>query len=106
MNTNTLETIDTVETYTNHKGIYAIGCNDINLLLGFISPNNARYFKVKSYNNNINTPLINAHDTDIQYICINKGCSLVASTSISGKVIRIFQIGSGQLILELRRGSE
>ncbi|VDM95173.1 unnamed protein product [Thelazia callipaeda] len=49
---------------------------------------------------------INAHQSDIIQIALNNAATLVATGSIKGTVIRIFDTKVGELIREFRRGSE
>ncbi|CAL1272550.1 unnamed protein product [Larinioides sclopetarius] len=50
--------------------------------------------------------VIDAHTTEIAYIALNQQGTLVATASVKGTLIRVFDTLSRQKIIELRRGSD
>ncbi|GIY31363.1 WD repeat domain phosphoinositide-interacting protein 4, partial [Caerostris darwini] len=50
--------------------------------------------------------IINAHDSEIAYISLNQDGTRIATASIKGTLIRIFDTFSKTKVIELRRGSD
>lgn len=101
----TLETIDTIDTYENPKGIVAISTIANATILAY--PDKTKgYVRVKSYDAPSNTPLLNGHESQIACLAINHEGTLLATASDKGTIIRIFKIEDGSLVQELRRGAE
>ena len=91
--------------YENSKGLFAISLDDKTLVLAF-PYEHCGYVKIKNFNNKINVPHINAHDTNISYLSLNNEGNLLATSSQRGTLIRIFCTFNGELIQELRRGAK
>ncbi|XP_022083569.1 WD repeat domain phosphoinositide-interacting protein 4-like isoform X3 [Acanthaster planci] len=49
---------------------------------------------------------INAHQTDIACLAVNQEGTLVATASVKGTLIRVFDTSSRKLLVELRRGAD
>lgn len=49
---------------------------------------------------------IQAHGKEVACLCMNRNGSLLATASIGGTIIRVFNMNDGNLVKELRRGSE
>lgn len=104
-NLNTLETIAILDTFENYLGLAAISNNEDKFVLAF------PYFsqgtvQIKKYINSKDFKVINAHESKIAYLTINKEATLLATASDKGTLIRIFKIENGDLISELRRGTK
>lgn len=50
--------------------------------------------------------MINAHENLISYISMNNDGTLLATASDKGTIIRLFQVSSGNILQEFRRGKE
>jgi WD40 repeat protein len=61
--------------------------------------------RVKCYDKSI-TALINAHESAISFLCLNRDGTILATASDKGTLIRIFKVESGIFLQELRRGAE
>ena len=94
-----------IETFHNPYGSFGISNNPSTTIIAYPDKSEG-YVRVKAYDSMMNTPLINAHDYQITILTINTECTMLATASEYGTLIRIFHIGDGALILELRRGSE
>ena len=95
-NFNTLELIDTLETKNNKKGIISISVID-----------NGDIGKVKIKNYDKQTDIsIQAHKGPINFLQLNKDGSILATASDKGTLIRLFNTATGEIIQELRRGTE
>ena len=106
-NMETLVTITIINTYDNPLGIIATSNGDNNkLIVGF--PYEAQGHILLC---NINQKCeklcdtINAHNSRIACISINKEGTLLATASDKGTLIRIFSTNDGQKISEFRRGN-
>ena len=64
------------------------------------------YVRVKCYENNITSSLINAHESAIAYIALTNDGSLLATASDKGTLIRIFKTSNGLFLQEVRRGKD
>jgi len=111
LNTETFETIDEFElNYLNPK-ILSVSSNDSNTVLSW-SHNNSGKINIKIYNKgnsndeNSSTYVLSCHNNPIRYISLNNDGTLLATASIKGTLIRIFDITNGaSKIQEVRRGS-
>ena len=103
------QNIDTINTYQNKNGIIGISLNPQINIIAYPSID-VGHIIVKNYdeknNNEFKNIDINAHQSEITALGMNEDGSLVASASEKGTIIRIFQTKDGQLIQELRRGTE
>ena len=109
-NLNTLETITTLDTYTNPTGIIGISNGDNNKLIlayPFESQGNVLLKDIISLDKieNTQTQIIKAHDSGIACISVNKDGTLLATSSDKGTLIRIFSTADGGKLSEFRRGT-
>ena len=102
----TLKILASFNTYNNSRGIGSITYYQHKFLLAIPS---SRMGVINIYNLNA-TPRsivsIHAHESDIQFITLNKEGSLIATCSFKGTLIRIFNTHTGKMFKELRRGGE
>ena len=101
----TLEINNVFQIFPNNNGIFAISTDDKILVLAF-PYKHAGYVKIKKYNNKINIPNINAHDSKITFLTLSNEGNLLATSSEKGTLIRIFSTFNGEMIQELRRGAK
>lgn len=108
----TLEIIDILDTLKNRNGIFAMSNNDNELSVSFPQAKNKGKVKLMSYSiekNNFNkniTKIFSAHETNIAYITMNNKGTLLVTSSDKGIFIRLFNIISEEMIVELKRGSK
>ena len=100
-----LNFLNIFQIYENSHGLFSISSDEKILVLAFPYIN-CGFVKIKHYNNKINVPNINAHDTEISYLTLNPEGNLLATSSQRGTIIRIFNTLNGELIQELRRGAK
>lgn len=96
----------TIDTFENRKGLIAVCEVDNNILFAY--PDHKKgYVRVKSINNDEqNSQLINAHESFIGCVSLNKDGTLLCTASDKGTVFRVFSTSNGSLMKELRRGAE
>ena len=121
INTKSMELIEKIDTINNPKGIFSI-CNEPkkyifsypdnskgNILIKFFDNinniNNDKKLNNEKFGGNNTKTIKNAHKGNINTLCFNFAGTKIASASNSGTVIRIFEVESGKLITEFRRGN-
>jgi WD40 repeat protein len=104
---NNYQKIDSINTCQNKNGIFGISLDPNINIICFPSIEIGK-INIKNYDNNDNfkTSKIKAHQSEIVSLVMNYEGSLVASASIQGTIIRIYQTKDGALIQELRRGTK
>lgn len=95
-----LKLIDSMETFNNSSGICSLCKNNNSFATLGINKGSIR---IELYDLKKST-IIDAHRGNIQTICLNGDASLIATSSDSGTIIRIFNTSSGSMINEFRRG--
>ena len=106
-NTKTLEMIeDPIETYNNPNGLIGISTDKNKTIIAYPYKNTKGCVHIKSYEKNIKNQIINCHSTELNCIAINNDGSLLATASQKGTLIRIFSINDGNLVQEVRRGTD
>ena len=106
-NLNTLETIKLLETFKNPTGIIAMSSGEFDKLMiaypmeyqGFVNFRDC--FDSKTIRN---SKTIKAHESRIAFLAINKNGTLLATSSDTGTLIRLFNISNGENISVFRRG--
>jgi WD40 repeat protein len=101
------------DSYINPKGIFAVAPNTkINVCAypveseGYIEIQKIVLEEDGSVCQNEKLPVkIKAHKSDIGFIALNFNGTRVATASVKGTLIRVFDTESGELLQELRRGS-
>ena len=96
------------------KKIYKLNCFNSIINLKLYNQNNLYFIysnKIKGYitlwNNNKNTLLnFKAHENTINNIIFSNTHKFIATSSVIGTIIRIFNIIDGKMLIELRRGIE
>ena len=107
---NTLENKAVLETYDNPTGIIGMSNDEKNNKLIIAYPIN--YQGHVNIRNCINrktskdSKIINAHESRLACLSINKDGSLLATASDKGTLIRIFTIQNGENIATFRRGTK
>lgn len=98
----------TLDTFDNRKGLIAV-CELHNNII-FAYPDHKKGFvRVKSIIHNDDehqSQLLNAHESFIGCVSLNKDGTLLCTASDKGTVFRVFNTFNGLLLKELRRGSE
>ena len=102
--TNNFENIDTIDTCDNSKGVLAytpLGSSNIiaypEKTIGLV--------RIKFYDRKY-SQIIQAHESGIAFLTFNIEGTLLASSSDKGTLIRIFNSHNGEMLQEVRRGSD
>ena len=95
-----------LETFDNPKGIFALSLIENKTIIAYPFFRTKGYIQIKSFGEKSNTLIINAHDSKIFYLSMNRNGTLIASCSEKGTLIRLFRSDNGELVQELRRGSD
>jgi len=103
----TMKIIKEIATKNNPEGIGTISSNKDKYILGWPNFNQGEievkdFFEIK---NNVQSSKIKAHSNDICCIKINNDGTKIASSSINGTIIRIFDINKKKMIHEFKRGN-
>jgi len=99
-----LKPLHQIETVSNVKGLCALCPNSTHSVLA--CPGLQRgYVHVELYDLK-KTTIIPAHDNSLSCLSLNLDGTRLATSSEKGTLIRIFDTHSGQLLQELRRGSD
>ena len=107
-NMKTLVTIAIIKTYDNPLGIIATSNGDINnkLIVAFPYESQGHVFLGEITQKCEQLSVVQAHDSKIACISINKDGTLLATASDKGTLIRIFTTNDGQKFSEFRRGTK
>ena len=107
-NMKTLMTIAIIKTYDNPLGIIATSNGDINnkLIVAFPYESQGHVFLGEITQKCEKLSVVQAHDSKIACISINKDGTLLATASDKGTLIRIFTTNDGQKFSEFRRGTK
>ena len=107
-NMKTLVTIAIIKTYDNPLGIIATSNGDINnkLIVAFPYESQGHVFLGEITQKCEKLSIVQAHDSKIACISINKDGTLLATASDKGTLIRIFTTNDGQKFSEFRRGTK
>ena len=107
-NMKTLVTIAIIKTYDNPLGIIATSNGDINnkLIVAFPYESQGHVFLGEITQKCEKLSVVQAHDSKIACISINKDGTLLATASDKGTLIRIFTTNDGQKFSEFRRGTK
>ena len=107
-NLSTLETKSVLETYDNPNGIMGISDEENNKLIiaypiqhqGYVNIRNCKDKKTSK-----ESKIINAHESRLSCLSVNKDGTLLATSSDKGTLIRIFSTNNGVNITAFRRGN-
>ena len=103
------EKIDSLKTFSNKNGIFGISLEPKLNVISYPSPDVGKII-IKDYDNkkegNFLISEIDAHKNEIITLIMNYDGSLIASASERGTIIKIFRTKDGNLLQELRRGTE
>ena len=103
----TMKTIKEIAIKNNPEGIGSISSDVDKYILSWPSFNQGE-IEIKDFqeikNNSLSIKL-KAHSSDINYIKLNKDGTKLASASINGTMIRIFDVIKKQIIQEFKRGN-
>ena len=107
-NMKTLVTIAIIKIYDNPLGIIATSNGDINnkLIVAFPYESQGHVFLGEITQKCEKLSVVQAHDSKIACISINKDGTLLATASDKGTLIRIFTTNDGQKFSEFRRGTK
>ena len=103
----TMKIIKEIATKNNPEGIGTISSDMDKYILGWPSFTPGEV-EIKNFQDlKINTPVIKikAHANEIVYIKLNKDGTRLASASVNGTMIRIFNVSNKQMIQEFKRGN-
>lgn len=96
--------IDTIDTFENSKGLIAINPDPLSTVIAYPDKSQG-VVRVKFYEREL-SQVITAHESNIACLAINFEGTLLATASDKGTLIRIFNTFSGNLLQEVRRGTE
>lgn len=94
-----------LSTRENERGILEINGDDENPIIATLSSNNNEGEILIYKTQQMESITISAHYNKISSIALNYSGKMIASSSICGTLIKIFDTKSGELLYELRRGS-
>lgn len=109
INLNSLETKSVLETYDNPNGIMGISHEENNKLIIAYPIQHQGYVNLRNCINkktSKDSKIINAHESRLACLSINKDGTLLATASDKGTLIRIFTIHNGENITVFRRGTK
>jgi len=100
------QNIDSIDTTENNKGLVSISSDPNSSVFVLAHPDNTQgNVRVKFFDNESSTH-IKAHESSIAAITLNSDGTLLATASDKGTLIRIFDTLTGNMLQEVRRGSE
>lgn len=98
------QNIDTIDTSENSKGLIAVSTDPLTTVIAH--PDNKQgNVRVKFFEREF-SQIICAHESYIAAIALNIDGTLLATASDKGTLIRIFNSQTGDMLQEVRRGSE
>ncbi|MCQ2820188.1 MAG: hypothetical protein MJ252_23215, partial [archaeon] len=103
-NFNSFQDIDKFDTFDNPKGMCSISYDPSSTIIAF--PDRQGCVRVKSYNENNFSTLINAHESNVTQLVLNYDGTMLATSSDKGTLIRIFNSQKGDMLQEVRRGKD
>jgi len=95
--------INYINTGNNIHGIISIYYDDNIMKYGLIGNDKGNI--ILGNDNLFSKKILQVHKNIVNNICFNKSGDLIATTSIIGTIIRIYNVNNNKLIKELRRGS-
>lgn len=98
------QNIDTIDTFDNAKGLIAVNPDPKSTVIAYPDKSQG-IVRVKFYDREF-SQVISAHESSIASLAINFEGTLLATASDKGTLIRIFNSQSGNLLQEVRRGTE
>jgi len=99
-----LALLDQFNTLNNPKGLLALSPDSSSTVLACPSITRG-HVRVELYDARKST-LIPAHEAELGAIALNLSGTHLATSSEKGTLVRVFDTGSGQMLKELRRGTE
>eukprot|EP01016_Furgasonia_blochmanni_P024771 TRINITY_DN2672_c0_g1_i10.p1 TRINITY_DN2672_c0_g1~~TRINITY_DN2672_c0_g1_i10.p1 ORF type:complete len:296 (-),score=64.26 TRINITY_DN2672_c0_g1_i10:289-1176(-) len=103
-NTSDLKLLEFFQTAENSKGLCSINSGSKNNVYAFPDTEKGRIMVILTDENR--TCSINAHVSDLGIFELNPDGTILATVSDKGNLIKIFNLASGLLVQNLRRGSE
>jgi len=95
-----------IKTFSNSKGLLECYYNTTRFMIGCLSKSNNNTIMLYEPCKKIKPVEITAHKSEIRLFKFSNTGNLIATTSTKGTLIRIYHTLTGDLIKELRRGSE
>ena len=107
INMKTMKIIKEIATKNNPEGIGTISSDIDKYILAWptFTPGEVEIKEFQDLKINTQSIKIKAHNNEIVYLQLNKDGTKLASASINGTMIRIFNVISKQLVQEFKRGS-
>jgi len=99
-----LARVHSIETADNPSGLCALSASPLHNVLACPSMQRGKV-RVELYDSR-QTVFVNAHESDIACLQLNHTGSRLATASVKGTLVRIFDTAKGTLLQELRRGSD
>lgn len=102
------------DTASNPQGIFALSLEPQNMVLAYPSSQAPGAIRVEHIGNVSSGPSttvektvnVEAHESDLWMIELNRAGTLIASASEKGTIVRVFSTHSGEVLHELRRGAD
>ena len=102
---NTLELLIDFETSNNPKGLIAVSSSNKYSILAFPDKEKIGSVIIKDFDSQ-KEQKINAHQNNLFCLSLSEDGNFLATASEKGTLIRVFNTSNGDLIKELRRGTE
>jgi len=100
-----LKLLDEIETYNNPQGLCAVCSAKDTAVMACLGKNVGEVI-IENYSNSTQPVKIAAHNSAISQLALSLDGSKLATTSVVGTLVRIFETKTGEKLMEFRRGSQ